>query len=440
MVKKMPLGIHIRYTVAVLTVLLIVLATCLGWWYLGTSPKMRTGVESGIPGVFIAKSDLERETSPNVPSEDLVALVQGNSAFACDLYQKIRSDNGNLFFSPYSISAALAMTYAGARGETEQQMAEVLHFMLPQERLHSAFNALDLALASEGNDNFRLDIANALWGQVGYYFRSDFLDRLAANYGAGMWLVDFIEDAELARIRINDWVSAHTENKIENLLPPESVNSLTRLVLTNAIYFHASWLFPFWTTRESTFTLLDNSRVTTQMMSEEEELRYAEGEGYQAVELPYIDGDASMLIILPTLDKFNEFETTLNAERVSEIVENLVYMHVFIEMPKFEFAKSLDLVQILQEMGMPAAFEFLGADFSGIDNTHDLFITNVLHKAFISVDEQGTEATAATAINASLGVPPSLTEISIDHPFIFMIRNNSTGAILFLGRVLDPTA
>jgi len=432
-----------RRVVAVLTVFLIVLAACLGWWYLGTSPKMQTGVASGIPGVYVAKSELERETSPNVPSEDLTALVQGNSAFACDLYQKIRSDSGNLFFSPYSISTALAMTYAGARGETEHQMAETLHFTLPQERLHPAFNALDLALASEGNENFRLDIANALWGQVGYYFRSDFLDLLATNYDAGMWLVNFIEDAERARIKINDWVSEHTENKIENLLPPGVVDSLTRLGLTNAIYFHVSWLFPFSesATEENTFTLLDNSKVTVQMMSEVEELRYAEGEGYQAVELPYKNGDASMIIILPTLDKFNEFETTLNAERVSDIVENLEYGNVYLKMPKFEFEKSLALGQILQEMGMSAAFDLSKADFSGIDDNRDLYITNVLHKAFISVNENGTEAAAATAvIVGTTGVSPPPIEMSIDHPFIFMIRHNSTGAILFFGRVLDPTA
>lgn len=439
----MPPNIHIRYATAVLTVLLIVLAACLGWWYLGASPKMQTGVESGIPGVYISKSDLERETSPNVPSEDLVASVQGNSAFACDLYKKIRSDNSNLFFSPYSISAALAMTYAGARSETEQQMAETLHFALPQERLHPAFNALDLALASEGNENFRLDIANALWGQVGYYFRSDFLDLLATNYGAGMWLVNFIEDAERARIKINDWVSEHTENKIENLLPPGAVDSLTRLVLTNAIYFHASWLVPFSesATEEDTFTLLDNSEVTVPMMSQEASFRYAEGEGYKAVELSYSDKDTSMLIILPALENFNEFEMTLNAERVSEIVENLVSTEVSLKMPKFEFEKSLALGQMLQEMGMSAAFDPYMADFSGIDDNRDLYITNVLHKAFISVNENGTEAAAATAvIIGTTALPPPPIEISIDHPFIFMIRHNSTGAILFLGRVLDPTA
>jgi serpin B len=238
-------------------------------------------------------------------------------------------------------------------------------------------------------------------------------------------------------------VSEHTENKIENLLPPGAVDSLTRLVLTNAIYFHASWLFPFSesATGENNFTLLDNSKVTVQMMSEVEELRYAEGEGYQAVELPYENGDASMLIILPTLDKFNEFETTLNAERVSEIVENLEYGNVDLKMPKFEFEKSLGLGQILQEMGMSAAFDFSRADFSGIDDNRDLYITNVLHKAFISVNENGTEAAAATAVIVGMGAfPPPTEEISIDHPFIFMIRNNSTGAILFFGRVLDPTA
>jgi len=440
--RKMFLDNAIHRVAAVLTVLLITIAAC-AIYVIRTNPRVPTITESDISGVYIARSELGRETSPNVSSEDLAALVQGNSAFACDLYQKIRSDSGNLFFSPYSISAALAMAYAGARGETEQQMADALHFTLPQDRLHPAFNALDLALAGEGNENFRLDIANALWGQVGQYFRSDFLDLLATNYGAGMWLVNFIEDAEMARIKINDWVSRHTENRIENLLPPGAVDPLTRLVLTNAIYFHASWLVPFSesATEENTFTLLDNSRVTVPMMSQEASFRYAEGEGYKAVELPYSDQDTSMLVILPELENFSEFEMTLNAERISEIVGNLVSMEVNLKMPKFEFEKSLALGQMLRGMGMSAAFDPYRADFSGIDDNRDLYITDVLHKAFISVDENGTEAAAATAvIVGTTAIPPPPVEISINHPFIFMIRNNSTGAILFFGRVLDPTA
>jgi serpin B len=403
---------------------------------------MPTITESDIPGVYIARSELERETSPNVSPEDFTELVRGNNNFAFDLYRRIRDTSGNLFFSPYSVSSALAMAYAGARGETEQQMADALHFSLPQDRLHPAFNALDLTLASEGNENFRLNIANALWGQVGHYFRSDFLDLLAANYGVGMWLVNFIEDAEGARIKINDWVSKHTENKIENLLPEGAVDSLTRLVLTNAIYFRASWLVPFSesATEEGMFTLLDNSKVTVPMMSQEASFRYAEGEDYQAVELPYSDKETSMLIILPELENFGEFEVTLNAERVSEIVENLVPMRVNLKMPKFEFEKSLGLGQILREMGMSAAFDPYRADFSGIDDNRDLYITDVLHKAFISVNENGTEAAAATAvIIGTTSLPPPPVEVLIDHPFIFMIRNNSTSAVLFLGRVLDPT-
>jgi len=441
--RKMFFNTPIRRVIAVLTVLLIALAACV-IYVIHTHQRMPTITESDILGVYIARSELERETSPNVPSEDLAALVQGNSGFAFDLYQKIRDASGNLFFSPYSISSALVMTYAGARGETEQQMADALHFSLPQDRLHPAFNALDLALVSEENENFKLNIANSSWGQFGYPFRSEYLDILAANYGAGMWLVDFMRDPEGARLKINDWVSDKTENKIENILSPGSIDEYTRLVLANAIYFNAQWRFPFseLQTENSTFTLLDGGKVDVEMMSQAETFRYASGEGYQVVELPYVNQDVSMLIILPTLENFNEFERTLDAGRVGEIAQNLESKRVALKMPKFEFEASLCLGDKLSEMGMTAAFDPQEADFSGITGDRSLFIDAILHKAFISVKENGTEAAAATVVVVgTTSVPPEPSiEVSIDHPFIFMIRHNNTGSILFLGRVLDPTA
>jgi serpin B len=387
-------------------------------------------------------SNLERDNSPNVSQENLAVLVNGNSGFALDLYQKIRDTNGNLFFSPYSISLALAMTYAGAKGDTAQQMADVLHFTLPQEQLHPAFDALDLALASQCNENFKFNIANSLWGQAGFNFNSGFLDTLALNYGAGMRTLNFQENPEAARITINDWVSEQTENKINDLIPQGAIDQLTRLVLTNAIYFKASWEYAFQKdlTENDTFTLLDNTQATVPMMSwpEGETIGYAEGDGYQAVELPYEGTNMSMLILLPALDRFEEFENTLTAERVSEIVENLENQYVLVKMPKFGFEASLDLSDTLAEMGMPLAFT-LQADFSGITPDNSLFISKVVHKAFISVNENGTEAAAATAvvIRVTFAPPPPIT-VSINHPFIFLIRDTNTGTILFLGRVLDP--
>ena len=388
------------------------------------------------PGMAIA---LEKERAhPEVPSGDLSELVEENTAFAFDLYRLLaeRQEGENLLYSPYSISLALAMTYAGARGETEEQMAHALRFTLPGERLHPAFNALDQELG------FRLNIANVIWGQEGYAFLDTFLDTLAANYGAGLRVLDFAHAPEQSRVIINDWISQQTEGKIENLIPQGTLDPLTRLVLTNAVYFNAAWEYPFQekVTKDSPFTLLDGSQVVVPMMHQTESLGYAEGEGYQAVELPYDGGDMSMVIILPEGDRFDEFESTLDGDHAREIVRDLSYGQVDLTMPTFVFDSHFGLSQALGELGMPAAFSSRAADFSGMTGSKDLFISDVFHKAFISVDEQGTEAAAATAVEMEVGseMLADLTVVDIDHPFIFLIRDIGTGTILFVGRVLDP--
>jgi len=245
-----------------------------------------------VEGVGMALSDKERVTSPDVGTSDLTYLVDGNTAFTFDLYQALSEKDGNLFYSPYSISLALAMTYAGALGETERQMADTLHFILTQNHLHPAFNALDLELASRGEgaegkdkEGFRLNIVNAIWGQEDYKFLSEFLDILAENYDAGLRLLDFINAPEESRVTINNWIADQTEGRIEDLIPQGVIDALTRLVLTNAIYFNAAWLNPFDedTTKDGTFHLLDGSKVIVPMMRQTESLGYAEGEGYQAV-------------------------------------------------------------------------------------------------------------------------------------------------------------
>jgi serpin B len=388
------------------------------------------------PGMAIA-SEKER-AHPEVPSGDLSELVEGNTAFAFDLYRLLaeQQEGENLLYSPFSISLALAMTYAGARGETEEQMAHALRFTLPGERLHPAFNALDQELA------LRLNIANVIWGQESYAFLDTFLDTLAANYGAGLRVLDFAHAPEQSRVIINEWISQQTEGKIENLIPQGTLDPLTRLVLTNAVYFNAAWEYPFQerVTKDSPFTLLDGGQVVVPMMHQTESLGYAEGEGYQAVELPYDGGDMSMVIILPEGDRFDEFESTLDGDRVREIVRDLSYGQVDLTMPTFVFDSHFGLSQALEELGMPAAFSSRAADFSGMTGSKDLFISDVFHKAFISVDEQGTEAAAATAVEMEVGseMPADLTVVDIDHPFIFLIRDIETGTILFVGRVLNP--
>ncbi|MEM3421644.1 MAG: serpin family protein [Candidatus Hadarchaeum sp.] len=426
----MRLGYSALRILALVIVVVVVLAT-LGAVFWGTH---------AASGEEFYHSSLSRNTSPSVSPVDQAELVDGNSSFALDLYRVVRGSEGNLFFSPYSISLALAMTYAGARGSTAQEMAEVLHFTLPQERLHPAFNALDLALMAQNSENFRLNIANSIWGQIGFEFRQEFLDVLALNYGAGLRGLNFRENPESARVRINDWVSEQTKGKIKDLIPPGAIDALTRLVLTNAIYFNAVWEHQFSEnlTADGVFTLLDGSQITVPTMSwpKGERIRYTEGEGYRAVELPYRDTTAAMLVILP--ESFEEFEGTLTAGRLREIVASLESQNVIVKMPKFRFEFPLDLTETLAGMGMATAFSDQ-ADFTGMAQDR-LKISKVLHKAFISVDEKGTEAAAATAVIMELTavLPPPIT-VSMDRPFIFLIHDTSTGAVLFMGRVLDPS-
>ena len=397
----------------------------------------------------VLQSDKQRVTSPDVNEADLATLVDGNSTFAFDLYQELRETDGNLFYSPYSISLALAMTYAGARGETEQQMADALRFILPQNRLHPTFNGLDIELASRGEgakdkdgEGFRLNIVNAIWGQKDYEFLSGFLDLLAENYGAGLRILDFISAPEESRVTINNWVSDQTEGRIEDLIPKGLINTLTRLVLTNAIYFNAAWQYPFEedATYGAPFHLLDGNEVTVPMMRQTESFGYAEGDGYQAIELPYDGSELSMVILLPEAGKFEAFEGLLNVQLVEEIVGKIENRQVALMMPKFEFESDFSLKEILAALGMPVAFSG-GADFSGMTGNLDLFIADVVHKAFVSVDEAGTEAAAASAVIMELrAAPEEPVKVTVDRPFVFLIRDIETGTILFVGRVVSPSA
>jgi len=397
----------------------------------------------------VLKSDKERITSPDVSAADVALLVEGNSAFAFELYQALKGEEGNLFYSPHSISLALAMTYAGARGETAQQMADTLQFILEQDRLHPAFNWLDAELTSRGEgaegkdgEGFRLNVVNAIWGQKDYSFLPAFLDVLAENYGAGLRILDFITETEKSRLAINDWVSDQTEGRIEDLIPPGAIGALTRLVLTNAIYFNAAWEYPFDEdmTADGTFYLLVGGQVTVPMMKQTESFGYTEGEGYQAIELPYDGDELSMVILLPEAGNFQTFEEGLHAQQVDAIISGLQPTEVTLTMPQFEFDSEFSLKDTLTDMGMPVAFTG-GADFSGMTGNRELSISDVVHKAFVAVDEAGTEAAAATAVIMELtAVPEPPVEVTIDRPFIFLIRDIDTDAILFIGRVVNAGA
>jgi serpin B len=397
--------------------------------------------------VSTLQSEKPRVTSPQVNESDLVTLVDGNGEFAFELYGVLKEADGNLFYSPYSISQALAMTYAGARSETEEQMSDTLHFSLSQERLHPAFNGLDIELSKRGDgaqgkdeEGFRLNIVNAIWGQKDYEFLSEFLDVLAENYGTGLRILDFFNAPEESRTTINNWVSEQTDGRIEDLIPEGAIDALTRLVLTNAIYFNAAWQVPFneEATADGPFYLLNGKVVTVPMMTQTESLGFAEGDGYRVVELPYDSGELSMVILFPNDGRFEAFESAMDYRMIQDIISDISYQQVNLTVPKFEFESEFSLKKALADMGMPVAFT-ADADFSGMTGNRDLAIDDVLHTAFVSVDEAGTEAAAATTVMMSLtAVPAPPVVVTIDRPFVFLIRDIQTGAILFAGRVVNP--
>jgi serpin B len=401
------------------------------------------------PGALIA-SDLERH-APEAPAGDVAAVAAGNNAFAAAAYALLAAEEGNLVYSPASIRLALAMTYAGARGQTAAEMAEVLHIDLDDAALHAAFNTLDQALASRNQEfpatgdgverKVQLSIANSLWGQNGFTFAPEFLDTLAENYGAGMRVVDFVEAAEAARQAINDWVAEETNDRITDLIPEGVLSEATRLVLTNAVYLDATWasLFDKGDTWQAPFFLLDRSQVTVDTMHQDGSFPYAAGDGWQAVELPYVGGELAMLFLVPDSGRFAEVEGLVGAGLLDQVVAGLESTQVDLGLPKYEFRSRSSVADLLAAMGMPAAFDPGAADFSGMTTEDRLFISDVIHEAFIKVDEEGTEAAAATAVVMNLtSARPEGVDLQIDRPFLFSLYDRETGEILFMGRVLNP--
>ena len=395
-----------------------------------------------------AESEDSRGTPQDVGEPTLSELVEGNNAFAFDLFQAVRNKNSNLFYSPYSISVALAMTYTGARTSTEEQMANVLHYTLPQDQLHPTFNYLEYLLTNQEIDEIRqeedfiLHVANSIWGQDGYSFLPEYLDLIARNYGAELRVLDFGDEnnREQARLAINDWISEQTEGKIDDLIRKGMLTEMTRLVLANAVYFKAEWEDPFLNaTRDDEFYLLDGSAVTVPMMSRRGFANYFESTGYQAIEIPYRGERFQMVILLPAEGRFDDIESSLDNEFVNSLLRGFASDDIKLYLPKFEYEASLSLANTLAEMGMPDAFDKLQADFSGIAKIPpNLFITHIEHKAFVAVDETGTEAAAATGVVAVAVSEPVVVEVN--RPFIFFIRDSESGTIVFVGRVINPTS
>jgi serpin B len=391
------------------------------------------------------------------------AVAQGNNEFALKLYAKLGSEQGNLFCSPYSISTALAMPYVGAKGQTETQMAEVLRLpvaapskgtnmtarkaeltrpTMSKQRFHSAFGSIIKGLNVRGQKGgYQLTVANALWGQKDYGFLADFVQLIKDHYQGNLNEVDYVSAAEAAAKAINAWVEEQTNGKIKNLISPGVLNSMTRLVLTNAIYFKGNWARQFKKedTRDAPFTLSSGQKVNTPMMNQTAEFKYMQAEDFQALELPYVDDELSMVIFLPKkYDGLGEFEKRLTIENVTKWQGRLGKRKVIVSIPKFKLTSQFGLGGVLKSMGMKDAFSG-AADFSGINGKKDLFISAVIHKAYVDVNEEGTEAAAATAVTMQVtSVMPRPPVFRADHPFFFLIRDNKSKSILFLGRITNP--
>ena len=383
------------------------------------------------------------------PSADQAEAVKGSNAFAIDLYSRLSAKPGNLFFSPESISTDFAMAYAGAHGQTATEMAHVFHYTLPQERLHPAMGAL-LAGMNAPHQGYALSVADALWAQQDKSFLPAYLKLVETNYGAGFHAVDFKTAPDSVRATINEWVEKQTNDKIQNLLGPGTVTPLTRLILTNAIYFKAAWANQFSknATDNKDFHLSASKTIQAPTMYNSGGYYYLKGPSFQALLMPYEKDEISMLILLPdSVDGLPALEHSLTAGNFEKWTGALGYEdRVIVYLPRFKITQQFELSSTLESLGMKAAFDSNSADFSAMTGDKSLVISAAIHKAYIDLDENGTEAAAATAVVMEMATamapqyaPPPPIVFTADHPFLFLIRDNASGAILFMGRVTDPT-
>ncbi len=380
-------------------------------------------------------------------------LAAANNKFAFDCYHFLKSGSDNLFFSPFSITLCLAMTYAGAKGHTAEEMGSVLHYNEVND-VNRSFNWIIGSLnAPSRSNNYQLSVANAVWLQEDYNVFQEYLTLIEQSYSSSIFSVDFRNNYEAERIKINTWVEEKTKNKIKDLIRPGLITQLTRLVLTNAIYFFSNWenQFSEHSTTTSPFTIVKSDGLTEQvkvpLMWQKKYYPYAENSLFQAIELPYRKGDLSMVILLPKkVDGIFEMEKSLTAEQLTGWLRTAPHEEVEVYLPKFKITTDVRLAEPLRNMGMIDAFDMIKADFSGITPKNpnpqlNLFISEVIHKAFIDVNERGTEAAAATAVVMLLGAAFAPTQpilFKVDHPFLLLIRDTNTDTILFLGRIMDP--
>jgi serpin B len=420
----------------------------------GGSSVAGTSGQGGISAAIQEqRSTLPQSTTPDISTADYGQFIANTNAFGLDLLQKILPSADNVFFSPVSTALALGMTYAGARGNTAVEMEAAFHSNLPSATFHAGMNQLLLDLGSRnvapytterGTKSLTLLPANAAWVQSGYQLSGGYLDTLGTNYGAGIKLLDFIRDPAGSTAAINQWVDQETRDKIPELIPAGSISTDTRLVLTNAIYFYGSWATQFdpQTSADGTFHTLGGSDVTVRMIGDGRHIPYVEGDGYQMIDLGYEGGKLAMTMLLPAAGRFAEIRGGVTAPWLEQAHAAMTTSaEVVLRLPKFRFSwGTASLSTALMGLGMTDAFDSSRADFSGMEPKRELFISDVLHQAFVALDENGTEAAAATAvIMDTSSLPTSTKYFTADRPFLVFIRD-ATGVILFAGQVGNPAA
>jgi serpin B len=443
-----------RITARLITVLLVgvMSAACTA-----TPPVAPSGTPSLQPTPAATRSpasavaELARANVSRAAADPSLAsnAASATNAFGLDLFARLRAGaaDDNIVFSPTSIAIALAMARAGARGETAAQMDVVLRSLGADDHA-SVINAFDQALNSRSGtylddernpQELTLTVANAPYAQRDYSWKQAFLDALAERFGAGVRLVDYMADPEAARHEINAWVADQTQQRIPELLAQGVVDQLTRMVLVNAIYLKAPWQQPFIeeATKTGDFKRSDETPVQVPMMARTDEIPYASGDGWQAIELPYVGGTLAMDVILP--DDLGAFSATLDEESFAAIVGALAPTEVELTLPRFSAETKTDLADTLAALGMPLAFSPVDADFSGMTDVDRLYISDVIHQANIDVDEKGTTAAAATAVVMRASAVLQTEKMNVDHPFLFALRDVPTGAVLFLGQITDPS-
>ena len=408
------------------------------------------------------RADLPRSTE-RAPRSDVRSVVTGDTSLAMGLYREFAAQaDGNLFFSPYSISMALAMLEPGAAGTSREQLQAALGVELDADRYHAARNTLAQELAASGRPQdydgdgridarpLQLEVTNGLFGQDGFEIEEPYLERLAADYGAGLQTLDFQDDANTARGTINDWVSRHTRGRIPTLFGEDTITPDTLLVLANAIFFKAAWAAPFdeAATEEAPFTRVDGSQVEVQMMRRQSQTLYGEGDGWSAAMLAY-DGDASMTVIVPDEGRFDEIERAMEDGLLEDLPPwyrptsdpQWAQRALDLRMPRFSFGSAPGLRDALDGVGVTDIFDDARADLSGISRSERLVVAAAVHKATVAVDEEGTVAAAATGMSmVPTAGPPPPASLTVDRPFLVAVRHGPTGSLLFLGRVMDPTA